>query len=152
MLPTSFEGVGEKQPYYALQLPPLDDSHWKLADLTNSNQNIAEDEWKGKLNFTLPISNGLYGNTLKFGAKYTNKHKTLNKSFYDYDIDEVLGSDCLARNIPLERPSSARRRWATSISTNTAALRTWRRKLATTTFANKSRPATCASTRSSANA
>lgn len=88
-----FEGVGEKQPYYALQLPALDDSHWKLADLTNSNQNIAEDEWKGKLNFTLPISNGLYGNTLKFGAKYTNKHKTLNKSFYDYDIEEVLGND-----------------------------------------------------------
>lgn len=90
---SDFKDVGEKQPYYALQLPTLDDSHWKLSELTNSDQSIAEDEWKGKINLTLPLTNGLFGNTLKLGAKYTNKHKTLDKSFFDYEAKEVLGDD-----------------------------------------------------------
>lgn len=90
---SDFKDVGEKQPYYALQLPTLDDSHWKLSELTNSDQSIAENEWKGKINLTLPLTNGLFGNTLKLGAKYTNKHKTLNKSFFDYEAKEVLGDD-----------------------------------------------------------
>lgn len=90
---SDFKDVGEKQPYYALQLPTLDDSHWKLSELTNSDQNIAENEWKGKINLTLPLTNGLFGNTLKLGAKYTNKHKTLDKSFFDYEAKEVLGDD-----------------------------------------------------------
>lgn len=90
---SDFKDVGEKQPYYALQLPTLDDSHWKLSELTNSDQSIAENEWKGKINLTLPLTNGLFGNTLKLGAKYTNKHKTLDKSFFDYEAKEVLGDD-----------------------------------------------------------
>lgn len=90
---SDFKDVGEKQPYYALQLPKLDDSHWKLSELTNSDQSIAENEWKGKINLTLPLTNGLFGNTLKLGAKYTNKHKTLDKSFFDYEAKEVLGDD-----------------------------------------------------------
>lgn len=90
---SGFKDVGEKQPYYALQLPTLDDSHWNLSELTNSDQSIAENEWKGKINLTLPLTNGLFGNTLKLGAKYTNKHKTLDKSFFDYEAKEVLGDD-----------------------------------------------------------
>lgn len=90
---SDFKDVGEKQPYYALQLPTLDDSHWKLSELTNSDQSIAENEWKGKINLTLPLTNGLFGNTLKLGAKYTNKHKTLDKSFFDYEAKEALGDD-----------------------------------------------------------
>ena len=90
---SDFKDVGEKQPYYSLQLPTLNDSHWKLSELTNSDQSIAENEWKGKINLTLPLTNGLFGNTLKLGAKYTNKHKTLDKSFFDYEAKEVLGDD-----------------------------------------------------------
>lgn len=90
---SDFKDVGEKQPYYSLQLPTLNDSHWKLSELTNSDQSIAENEWKGKINLTLPLTNGLFGNTLKLGAKYTNKHKTLDKSFFDYETKEVLGDD-----------------------------------------------------------
>lgn len=50
-----------------------------------------ENEWKGRLNFTLPLCKGLYGNTLKFGAKYTSKDKKRTTSFFDYDTEEVLG-------------------------------------------------------------
>ena len=86
-----FEDVGDRQPYYTTSLPALDDANWKLDELDNANQDIVENEWKGRLNFTLPITNGLYGNTLKFGAKYTSKEKTRTKSFFDYDPEEVLG-------------------------------------------------------------
>ncbi len=89
----SFENVGKRQPYYSKALPSLDDSHWTLNELTNSDQDIVENEWKGRLNFTLPLTQGKYGNTLKFGAKYTSKDKTRTKSYYEYDAEEVLGSD-----------------------------------------------------------
>lgn len=92
-LSDSFEDVGGKQPYYAGTMPALSDSHWKLDAITNSDQDIVENEWKGRLNFTLPITTGLYGNTLKFGAKYTSKDKTRDKSYFEYDGKEILGSD-----------------------------------------------------------
>lgn len=92
-LGSGFEDVGNRQPYYALSLPSLESSDWKLDELTNSDQDIVENEWKGRLNFTLPLTNGLYGNTLRFGAKLTAKDKTRTKTFYEYDPDEVLGSD-----------------------------------------------------------
>ncbi len=88
-----FKDVGERQPYYSKALPSLDDSHWQLNELTNSDQDIVENEWKGRLNFTLPLTQGKYGNTLKFGAKYTSKDKTRTMSYYEYDADEVLGDD-----------------------------------------------------------
>lgn len=96
-----FEDVGDRQPYYATSLPALDDTNWELDELDNSNQDIVENEWKGRLNFTLPITNGLYGNTLKFGAKYTSKEKTRTKSFFDYDPEEVLGDSW--RNLTVQQ-------------------------------------------------
>lgn len=92
-LGSDFEDVGQRQPYYAKTLPSLESSDWKLDELTNSDQDIVENEWKGRINFTLPLANGLYGNKLKFGAKLTSKDKRRTKSFYDYDIDDILGSD-----------------------------------------------------------
>ena len=92
-LAADFADAGEKQPYYTKLLPALDDNKWKLSKLTNSDQNIAENEWKGRINFTLPITNGLYGNRFKFGAKYTSKDKKRVRIFHDYDPDEVLGND-----------------------------------------------------------
>ena len=88
-----FAEAGGKQPYYSKTLPNLFDGHWTLDELNNSNQDITENEWKGRINFTLPITNGLWGNTLKFGAKYTSKEKTRNTSYYDYDAEEVLGDN-----------------------------------------------------------
>ncbi len=92
-LASDFVDAGNKQPYYSKAMPSLDDANWKVTDMTNCNQNIAENEWKGRLNFTLPLTNGLYGNTLKFGGKYTSKDKTRERALYDYDAEEVLGSD-----------------------------------------------------------
>lgn len=92
-LASDFKDVGLRQPYYGKSLFSLDNTDWELKDLTNSNQDIHEDEWKGKLNVTIPISEGLYGNSLKLGAKYTNKHKTKDISYFEYDPEEVLGDD-----------------------------------------------------------
>ena len=36
----------------------------------------------------MPLCKGLYGNTLKFGAKYTSKNKKRTTSFFDYDPEE----------------------------------------------------------------
>lgn len=87
----AFTGEGGRNPYSTKPLPALDDTRWELDELTNQDEDIVENEYKGKLNFTMPISEGLYGNKLKFGTKYTVKNKTKDISFYEYDPEEVLG-------------------------------------------------------------
>ena len=57
---------------------------WEVDELTNGDEDVDEDEWKAKIDFELPLASGLFGNSLKFGAKYTNKHKTKTASVYDY--------------------------------------------------------------------
>lgn len=88
----SIVGEGGKRPYISRALPELSDEGWELDEFTNSDQDIVENEWKARLNFTLPLAEGIWGNTLKFGAKYTSKDKNRETVFYDYDPDEVLGS------------------------------------------------------------
>lgn len=75
--------VGGRQPYSATYVN-LDEGKWKLKELTNADEDIDEDEWKAKLDFKLPLMKGLYGNKIKFGAKYTNKHKTKDVICFDY--------------------------------------------------------------------
>ena len=69
----TFRGIGGRAPYSTIAIPGLDNEGWELDELTNSNQSIYENEWKFRLNFELPLMKGLYGNTLRFGGKYTNK-------------------------------------------------------------------------------
>ena len=80
----SFEDVGLRQPYSTLAIPAFGDAKWKIDEFTNSDQAIKENEIKERINFTLPLSKGLYGNTLKFGYKYTRKEKERNTEYYDY--------------------------------------------------------------------
>lgn len=90
---SEFEDEGLKQPYSKKALPSLAEGDWELKEMTNQDEDIVENEWKFRYNVTLPISEGLYGNKLKFGTKFTTKHKTNEVTFYDYDADDVLGSD-----------------------------------------------------------
>lgn len=57
---------------------------WKVKELTESNQEIYENDLKFKVNFELPLTNGIYGNRLKFGAKYVSKTKDRDVICYDY--------------------------------------------------------------------
>ena len=76
----SFQDVGDEQPYSTLAIPSFSEGKWKIDEFTNSDQSIKENEIKERINFTLPLSKGLYGNTLKFGYKYTRK----DTEYYDY--------------------------------------------------------------------
>ena len=88
-----WKGVNGKKPYAVQSLPSLSSENWELDELSCSTSEVIENEWKGKLNFTLPLVTGLYGNSLKFGGKFTHKHKTNEVEYYDYDAEEVLGDD-----------------------------------------------------------
>ena len=82
---STFHGVGGRTPYSTLAIPALNDEAWELDELTNSDQSIYENEWKFRLNFELPLAKGLFGNTLRFGGKYTNKTKDRETEWYKYD-------------------------------------------------------------------
>ena len=82
---STFHGVGGREPYSTLAIPGLSDEAWELDELTNSDQSIYENEWKFRLNFELPLAKGLFGNTLRFGGKYTNKTKDRETEWYKYD-------------------------------------------------------------------
>lgn len=85
----TFRGIGGRAPYSTIAIPGLDNEGWELDELTNSNQSIYENEWKLRLNFELPLMKGLYGNTLRFGGKYTNKEKDRETTMYKYDGEDV---------------------------------------------------------------
>ncbi len=85
----TFRGIGGRAPYSTIAIPGLDNEGWELDELTNSNQSIYENEWKFRLNFKLPLMKGLYGNTLRFGGKYTNKEKDRETTMYKYDGEDV---------------------------------------------------------------
>ena len=75
--------AGGRQPY-SLTPVSLLTGDWEVDELTNGDEAVEENEWKAKVDFELPLASGLFGNSLKFGAKYTNKHKTKNAEIFDY--------------------------------------------------------------------
>lgn len=79
-----FIGAGGRNPYPNKGIGDINDYSWGIDELTNSDQNISEDEWKFRLNFTLPLKKGLYGNSLRFGGKYADKSKKKEVHCYDY--------------------------------------------------------------------
>ncbi|MBM6992456.1 MAG: TonB-dependent receptor [Prevotella sp.] len=79
-----FADEGGRQPYATSRIGDVNDYKWSIDELTNSNQNIYENEWKFRLNFTLPLKQGLYGNVLKFGGKYVSKEKDKQMHCFDY--------------------------------------------------------------------
>lgn len=80
----SFADVGQRQPYSTLLIPAFTEAKWKIDEFCNSDQSISENELKERINFTLPLLKGRYASTLKFGYKYTSKHKERDNSYYDY--------------------------------------------------------------------
>ena len=80
----SFQDAGDRQPYSTLPIPAFADASWKIDELTNSDQWICEDEWKERINFSLPMLKGSFANSLKFGYKYTRKQKERTTSWFDY--------------------------------------------------------------------
>lgn len=80
----SFVNAGGRNPYPSKGLGDVSNYSWSIDELTDANEDIRENEWKFKLNFELPLSKGIYGNKLRFGAKYTDKSKEKETHCYDY--------------------------------------------------------------------
>lgn len=80
----SFVGAGGRNPYPNKGLGNVDNYDWSIDELTNSDQQIKENEWKFRVNFELPLATGAFGSILKFGAKYANKNKERETHCYDY--------------------------------------------------------------------
>ncbi len=86
---SAFADVSGKHPYSTLALPGMSIDGWEVDELTNSDQSIVENEYKARVNFELPLSQGLYGNSLKFGGKFTSKDKKRDTRFFAYDEDII---------------------------------------------------------------
>lgn len=78
----SFQGIGGKYPYASKSIPAVSED-WEIDELTNSNQKIYENEWKFRLNFSLPVTDDLR-HMFKFGAKYVLKTKDRETHNFDY--------------------------------------------------------------------
>ncbi|PWJ42920.1 TonB-dependent receptor [Sediminitomix flava] len=60
---------------------------YELDEVTEENQYTEEENVTARLNFTLPISEGLYANKLKFGGALKMQSKSRNNEFFEYDVD-----------------------------------------------------------------
>lgn len=79
-----FVNAGGRNPYPNKSIGQLSAYGWSIDELTNSDQEISENEWKFRLNFELPLNQGLYANKLRFGAKYVDKSKEKEVHCFDY--------------------------------------------------------------------
>lgn len=61
----------------------LDDS-FSLKEVTEQQQDIEEKDLKAKVDFKLPLTKGVYGNKLSFGAKFVRKTKNKDVDYYEY--------------------------------------------------------------------
>lgn len=95
----SFIDAGGRTPYPSKGFGAIGDYSWSIDELTNANENISENEWKARLNFSLPLAGGLYGNKLRFGGKFTSKEKELDAHCYDYiePYEETYGDEWQGR-------------------------------------------------------
>lgn len=76
--------AGGRKPYIDHSPLQIAGYNWEMDELTNQNQEISEKEWKGRINFELPLSTGDYGNKLRFGAKHISKEKQREVHCYDF--------------------------------------------------------------------
>lgn len=91
----AFLGQDSRQPYPNKGLGEIGNHTWSIDELTNSDQEIVENEWKARVNFDLPISQGAWGSTLKFGAKYIAKDKERETNCFAYEdaYEDAYGNE-----------------------------------------------------------
>jgi len=90
-----FIDAGGLQPYPDKGIGNISDAVWSIDELTNSDQTIAENEYKFRINFELPLSTGAFGNKIKFGAKYVHKDKKREVHCFDFSgvYEDQFGSE-----------------------------------------------------------
>lgn len=91
----TFENEGGKKPYSTKQIAAFDEAKWNIDELSNSNQEIFENEWKARLDFNLPMARGNFGNKLAFGGKFVSKTKERETHCFDYidAYEDAYGDD-----------------------------------------------------------
>ena len=80
-----------KKPFMTLQDASLQDlnSSWEFDELTEENQYTEDIDVVAKLNFEIPLAQGDFKNSIKFGGKYKDKSKKRDNNFFEYSpIDE----------------------------------------------------------------
>lgn len=64
-----------------------------LNELTESYGFTEENDLNGRLDFSLPLADGKYASTLKFGARYRSKEKLRDNNFFEYEPNDGSSSD-----------------------------------------------------------
>lgn len=99
----SFLEAGGRQPYTDKAIPSFDAEGWEIDELTNSNQEICEDEWKARLDLEVDMASGRFANALKFGGKFVSKSKSRDVCRLDYTkAFESLYADAWKGNLRRE--------------------------------------------------
>ena len=57
---------------------------FSLKEVTEQQEDIQEKDFKFKLDFSLPLTKGEFGNHLRFGTKVVHKTKDKEIDFYEY--------------------------------------------------------------------
>ncbi len=86
-----------KKPTMSLQGQDLDlNDNWEFDELTEENQYTEDIDVVGRLNLEIPLAQGSFKNSLKFGGKYKSKSKKRDNNFFDYSITDSYESQFLS--------------------------------------------------------
>ncbi len=91
-----YDASNTRKPFMTLD-PSLQDLNgdWEVNELTEENQYTEDIDVVARLNFEIPLANGSFKSSLKFGGKYKSKEKKRDNDFYEYsplNEDEFLAN------------------------------------------------------------
>ncbi len=92
-----------RKPFMTLQdeskMDFVADNDWEFDELTNQHQYTEDIDFVARLNLEIPLAQGDYKNSLKFGAKYKAKSKKRDNDFYSYSlVDESAFNNLVFAN------------------------------------------------------
>jgi TonB-dependent receptor len=64
---------------------------WELNDMTEQNQDQYEKDMNGRFDFSIPVIEGKFRNSIEFGGRYRGKEKERNNDFFEYSPEDEDG-------------------------------------------------------------
>jgi TonB-dependent receptor len=67
--------------------------NWELDELTEENQYTEDIDLVARLNIEIPLAEGNFKNSIKFGGKYKSKSKKRDNNFFEYEATDSYEDD-----------------------------------------------------------
>jgi len=91
-VPITVDISDQEKPVVLETTADRDPSTFSLREITEENQNTTDTDMNARIDLEIPILEGEYKNSIKFGGRYRGKSKDRNNNFFEYEPLSEYGS------------------------------------------------------------